>query len=68
MMCETVRIWSDAKGHEGGVMINAADFDPEVHVLWDDEVAGPSPVSETGAELVTEVEDPVAPRGRKTKK
>ena len=32
--CPTVRIQSDAKGHEGGVIINEADYDPKRHRLF----------------------------------
>ncbi len=32
--CPTVRIKSDAKGHEAGVVINKADFDPKKHEIF----------------------------------
>ena len=35
---ETVRIVSDNPAHAGGfVVINAADFDPQKHVLFEDD-------------------------------
>lgn len=36
-MVQTVRIRSDAPGHQpaGYVVINAADFDPQAHALFD---------------------------------
>lgn len=33
--CPTVRIKSDAKGGEGFVIINEADFNPKKHKLFD---------------------------------
>lgn len=33
--CPTVRIKSDAKGHEEGLIINESDFDPNKHELFD---------------------------------
>ena len=39
--CPTVLIKSPAPGHEAGVVINEADFDPAVHDLFD---AKPAPV------------------------
>ena len=38
----TIRIKSDIPGCEGGLDINATDFDPKVHVRFD---AAPSPVA-----------------------
>lgn len=31
----TVRVHSTSPGHEGGVIINESDFDPEVHDLFE---------------------------------
>lgn len=33
--CKTVKIKSDAPGHDGHIVINESDFDPEKHELLD---------------------------------
>lgn len=32
--CPTVRIKSDVKGHEAGVVINESDFNPKKHEIY----------------------------------